>query len=92
MVWNSIRPLLEPLVNPDTLEIHPVRELEELCSRKSYAKSYSKVFTSGLASVTVEVDADGRVHQATSTARNKKDAKKLAAKEVLVSLKQISRT
>lgn len=91
-VWNSIRPLLEPLVSPETMEIHPVRELEELCSKKSYTKSFSKVFSGSLSSVTVEVDADGCLHKATSTGINMKVAKKLAAKEVLVSLKQIFHT
>ncbi|XP_020580814.1 endoribonuclease Dicer homolog 2a-like [Phalaenopsis equestris] len=89
IVWNSIRPLLEPLVSPDTLEIHPVRELEELCSQKSYTKSFSSVCSGGLATVTADVDAAGCVHRATSTAINKQVAKKLASKEVLVSLKNI---
>ncbi|KAK8939106.1 hypothetical protein KSP39_PZI011001 [Platanthera zijinensis] len=83
IVWASIRPLLEPLVNPRTMEIHPVRELEELCSQNSYKKSFSAAFTGGLVSVTVEVEADPCVHRATATGLNKKVAKKLAAKEVL---------
>ncbi|KAK8970240.1 hypothetical protein KSP40_PGU017130 [Platanthera guangdongensis] len=87
IVWASIRPLLEPLVNPRTMEIHPVRELEELCSRNSYKKTFSASFTGGLVYVTVEVEADPCVHRATATGLNKKVAKKLAAKEVLVILK-----
>ncbi|KAK8466581.1 hypothetical protein PHAVU_008G129200 [Phaseolus vulgaris] len=31
VVWQSIRPLLEPLVTPETLKLHPIRELNELC-------------------------------------------------------------
>ncbi|MQL91413.1 hypothetical protein Taro_024009 [Colocasia esculenta] len=86
-VWKSIRPLLEPLVTPETVEYHPVRELEELCSRKSYPKKFSKVCEDGIASITVEVEAGGETITMTRTAVNKKTAKKLAARAVLDALR-----
>lgn len=35
-VWTVMKPLLEPIVTPDTLDLHPVTDLEELCARKGY--------------------------------------------------------
>ncbi|XP_058102614.1 endoribonuclease Dicer homolog 2 [Magnolia sinica] len=86
-VWKSIRPLLEPLVTLETLKYEPVRELEDLCARKSYEKQFVKTFQNGIASITVEVKADGVTYTETRTAANKKLAKKSAAKAVLGSLK-----
>nr|CAD1820291.1 unnamed protein product [Ananas comosus var. bracteatus] len=47
-VWTSIKLLLEPIVTPETIEYHPVRELNELCSRKSYKKSYIVTHQNGV--------------------------------------------
>ena len=30
----NIRPLVEPLVTPQTIKLRPIRELSELCARK----------------------------------------------------------
>ncbi|WOK91952.1 endoribonuclease [Canna indica] len=88
-VWKSIKPLLEPIVTPDTVERHPVAELEELCSRESYMKAYKKSHHSHEVSVTAEVVAAGTVYSATVTGRNSKIAKKKAAKAVLRDLKSV---
>uniref|UniRef100_A0A1D1Z5R2 Endoribonuclease Dicer 2 n=1 Tax=Anthurium amnicola TaxID=1678845 RepID=A0A1D1Z5R2_9ARAE len=89
-VWKSIRPLLEPLVTPETMEYHPVRELEELCARKAYHKNYSITYEDCIASITVEVEVAGDIVTAKRTARNRKTAKQLAARAVLESLKHIA--
>ncbi|KAK4278616.1 hypothetical protein QN277_016440 [Acacia crassicarpa] len=87
-VFKSIMPLLEPLITPDTVQIHPVRELQEYCSKQHFIMEkplFSK--TNGLASATVRVLANGNVYEKTCTADHKETAKKLACKEVLTSLK-----
>jgi endoribonuclease Dicer len=35
-VWAVMKPLLEPIVTPATLDLHPVTDLEELCARQGY--------------------------------------------------------
>ncbi|KAK1272022.1 hypothetical protein QJS04_geneDACA021027 [Acorus gramineus] len=87
VVWKSIRPLLEPLVSPDTIKYHPVKELEDICRRKSYLYTFSKSHENGVASITAEVEADGAIYKETKTGKNKKEAKALAAEAMLKFLK-----
>ncbi|XP_058092757.1 endoribonuclease Dicer homolog 2-like isoform X3 [Magnolia sinica] len=79
-VWESIRPLLEPMATPDTLEQQPVRELEELRVRRSYEKP---TFQDGVASIT----ADGIIHEEAYVSSNKKTSAKIGAEALLGSLK-----
>ncbi|GLT60476.1 hypothetical protein SLA2020_332400 [Shorea laevis] len=94
IVFQSIRPLLEPLITPETVRIQPVRELTELCQREHF--DVRKPFISqqnGIASITVEVEANGDMYRCTQSAANRKTAKKLAYKGVLQALKEsLSRT
>ncbi|KAI9117772.1 hypothetical protein K1719_011187 [Acacia pycnantha] len=88
IVFRSIMPLLEPLITPDTVQIHPVRELQEYCSKQHFIMEkplFSK--NNGLACATVRVLVNGNVYEKTCIADHKKTAKKLACKEVLTSLK-----
>ncbi|KAF8027787.1 hypothetical protein BT93_E0647 [Corymbia citriodora subsp. variegata] len=88
-VFQSIRPLLEPLVTPETMRPHPVKELTELCDKEHFV--FRKPVVShedGASSVTIEVEAEGVVYRHTSRAADKKTAKRLASKEVLKSLKE----
>lgn len=89
IVFESIRPLLEPLVSPETLKLQPVRELHQLCQKENYVLKKPVVSCdNGVASVTVEVEASGILHRESCTAFNKAEAKKLASKAVLKSLKE----
>lgn len=36
-VWVVMKPLLSPIITPETLMQHPVVELHELCSRNGYS-------------------------------------------------------
>ncbi|KAM7274213.1 hypothetical protein ACFE04_028877 [Oxalis oulophora] len=85
VVFRSIRPLLEPLITPDTVRVHPVKELMELCSKDHFPITIS---INPDKSVTVEVEAYGSKISHTSTANDKKTAKRLACKAVLMSLKE----
>ncbi|KAK3028012.1 hypothetical protein RJ639_040011, partial [Escallonia herrerae] len=88
-VFRSIGPLLEPMVTPETVRIHPVRELTELCQKKHYRmeKPVSSCDNS-VKSITVEVEANGIVYKESCSAADKKMAKKLACKAVLKSVKE----
>ncbi|KAI4342145.1 hypothetical protein MLD38_026801 [Melastoma candidum] len=88
-VFQSIKPLLEPLITPETVRLHPKRELSELCQKQGY--NLRKPISSrknGLASVTVEVEAKGKIFSHTAENIDKNAAKRLAAKEVLRLLKK----
>ncbi|XP_012441319.1 endoribonuclease Dicer homolog 2 [Gossypium raimondii] len=88
IVFQSIRPLLEPMITPETMTVHPVKELYELCQKEHYELRKPIVsHEDGISSITIEVEANGKVFKHTSTACDKKMAKKLASKEVLKSLK-----
>ncbi|WCJ38880.1 dicer-like 2 [Euphorbia peplus] len=88
VVFKSIRPLLEPLVTPETIKLHPVRELTELCQKEHFNRKKSVVSRKdGMSSVTVEVEANGVVFTYTSEAGDRKTGKRLASKEVLTALK-----
>ncbi|CAL0301024.1 unnamed protein product [Lupinus luteus] len=87
VVWQSIRPLLEPLITPETLKLHPVRELTELCQREGYTPNITISSKDGVSCARVEVDANGVIHQYEyKGCVDKNTAKKLACKEILKSM------
>ena len=43
LVWNAMKPLLEPIVSPQIIEYHPVRELHELCAKGRYTLCFHDV-------------------------------------------------
>ncbi|KAG5240038.1 Dicer [Salix suchowensis] len=89
VVFQSITPLLEPLITPGTLKLQPVRELNELCQKQHFDYKKPVVSRNGRnASVTIEVEANGRIFKHTATVADKNTAKKQASKEVLKALKE----
>ncbi|CAH9091576.1 unnamed protein product [Cuscuta epithymum] len=87
-VYECIVPLLEPLVTPETITFHPVRELYDLCRSKNYTiKKPFITLEDGIASITMEVDANGVIYKESCTARNKVEAKKLCSRNILKKLK-----
>ncbi|MBA0550596.1 hypothetical protein Golob_021531, partial [Gossypium lobatum] len=61
-VFRSIRPLLEPLITLETMTVHPVKELNELCQKKHYEQRKPIVsHGNGVSSVTIEVEANGEL-------------------------------
>ncbi|XP_029129825.1 endoribonuclease Dicer homolog 2 isoform X2 [Cajanus cajan] len=90
VVWESIRPLLEPLVTPETLKLHPIRELNELCQKRNYQVIRDTGSRKdGVTSYRMEVEADGVIHQFEYLGPALKDtAKKIVCKEILNSLKK----
>ncbi|EPS58332.1 hypothetical protein M569_16483, partial [Genlisea aurea] len=84
-VWKVFQPLLDPMVTPETLPMHPVRELQERCQHQAEGLEYKASRSGNVA--TVEVYIDGIQ---VSVARNsqKKMAQKLAARNALAALKE----
>ncbi|KAK7380380.1 hypothetical protein VNO78_32890 [Psophocarpus tetragonolobus] len=89
VVWQSIRPLLEPLVTPQTLKLDPVRELNELCQKRSYVIQKAVSCDDGVTNYRMEVEADGVIHQYEYIGSvPRRTAKKIVCKEILNSLKE----
>lgn len=85
VVWRVFQPLLEPMVTPETLPMHPVRELQERCQQQAEGLEYKATRSGNLA--TVEVFVDG-VQVGLAQNPQKKMAQKLAARNALVTLKE----
>ncbi|KAG6760040.1 hypothetical protein POTOM_036539 [Populus tomentosa] len=88
IVFQSIRPLLEPLITPETVRLQPARELNELIQKQHFDYKKSVVSNGRNASIEIVVGANGVIFKHTATAADKKTAEKLASKEVLKSLKE----
>jgi endoribonuclease Dicer len=89
VVFKSIRPLLEPLVTPQTLKPHPIRELTDLCQKNHFLKKKPQVSSeNGVSTLTIEIDANGVIYKYTSSASDKQMAKKIASKNLLKMLKE----
>ncbi|KAL8464928.1 hypothetical protein ACS0TY_034422 [Phlomoides rotata] len=87
VVWKVFQPLLQPMVTPETLPMHPVRELQERCQQQAEGLEYKATRNGNLA--TVEVYVDG-VQVGVAHNPQKKMAQKLAARNALVALKEIA--
>ncbi|CAL9776289.1 unnamed protein product [Musa acuminata subsp. burmannicoides] len=85
IVWKVFQPLLHPMVTPETLPMHPVRELQERCQQQAEGLEYKATRTGNIA--TVEVFIDG-VQIGIAQNPQKKMAQKLAARNALVVLKE----
>lgn len=73
------------MVTPETLPMHPVRELQERCQQQAEALEYKASRAGNVA--TVEVYVDG-VQIGSAQNAQKKMAQKLAARNALVILKE----
>ncbi|KAL8159220.1 hypothetical protein V2J09_000757 [Rumex salicifolius] len=90
-VFKSLKPLLEPLVTPKTLKIHPMQELQLLCQEYEFVMKKPVVCKKedGSVSYKIEVEIDGVMYSETRTANDKKLAQKIASKAMLTSLKDL---
>eukprot|EP00253_Pinus_taeda_P020474 PITA_20474 len=84
-VWEVFKPLLEPLVSPETLELHPVTKLQELCQKQGKDIDYKNSWVGNMVRSQVlingEVVGNGEHHQ-------KELAERVAAKDALHKLKK----
>ncbi|XP_021830082.1 endoribonuclease Dicer homolog 2-like isoform X2 [Prunus avium] len=90
IVFQSISPLLEPLVTPETMPLNHVREFKDYCKKMQYIMKKPVISTqNGVVTRTIEVEAKGVViYKHTSTVSNNKTAEKVAYKFFLRSLKE----
>ncbi|XP_057720974.1 endoribonuclease Dicer homolog 2-like [Arachis stenosperma] len=86
-VFQSIRPLLEPLITPETAQLQPLGELHELCQKGTYQRKKSRVACGNGVTVSIEVKAKEITCKHTAKANNEKTAEKVASKEVIKLLK-----
>ncbi|XP_027932096.1 endoribonuclease Dicer homolog 2-like isoform X1 [Vigna unguiculata] len=87
IVFESIKPLLKPLVTPKTAKRHPISELQELCQKNQYKLTeheHPSVRENDETLFKIEVKAN-RITR-TAKASNKDTARKMASKEVLKEL------
>ncbi|KAD4584078.1 hypothetical protein E3N88_21679 [Mikania micrantha] len=88
-VFQSIRPLLEPFVTPETLKPHPVRELNELCQKNHFKiKKSAERVEDGTVFFSIEAESGEQVFKGSGTAGAKKLAERLASKNVLKLIKE----
>ncbi|KAI3783735.1 hypothetical protein L1987_42821 [Smallanthus sonchifolius] len=88
-VFKSIRPLLEPLVTPETLRLHPVKELHDLCQKNHYEiKKTAKRAEDGTMCFSLEIESEGKVFKESYMSTDKKMAERLASKNVLKLIKE----
>ncbi|KAL0915782.1 hypothetical protein M5K25_013238 [Dendrobium thyrsiflorum] len=86
VVWKVFHPLLQPKVStPETLPMHPVRELQERCQQQAEGLEYKASRMGNLATVQVFIDG---VQIGAAQNPQKKMAQKLAARNVLAILKE----
>lgn len=43
VVWDVLKPLLLPIATPETLVVHPISELQELCTAKGYPMNVTTI-------------------------------------------------
>ncbi|KAJ7568468.1 hypothetical protein O6H91_01G033700 [Diphasiastrum complanatum] len=91
-VWIIFEPLLQPIVSPETLQIHPVRELHELCQFHGFDLSYTNEILNAQEkrfTAKVEMQGTNNVVAIVNSPINlrKKVSKLRAAKDVLEKLK-----
>ncbi|KAH9301174.1 hypothetical protein KI387_012757, partial [Taxus chinensis] len=88
-VWEIMKPLLSPIVTPETLRLHPIREVSELCQREGYHIAWKKSTQQGEQYVaTVEVVLEDNTIVGKGCNRSKKSAESEAAQQILMQMKQ----
>ncbi|CAM6082260.1 unnamed protein product [Calypogeia fissa] len=86
-VWKSMKPLLSPIVTPETLPLHPVRELQELCHLRDLGMVLQVIQDKKIPTVRIFVDLGLQPKlSATSSQLQKRTAQKEAAQQMLALL------
>ncbi|CAL2272010.1 unnamed protein product [Prunus armeniaca] len=90
IVFQSICPLLEPLVTPETMPLNHLREFKDYCKKMQYIMKRPVISTqNGVVTRTIEVEAKGVViYKHTSTVSNNKTAEIVACNFFLRLLKE----
>ncbi|KAF3446126.1 hypothetical protein FNV43_RR11305 [Rhamnella rubrinervis] len=89
-VWKIFEPLLSPIVTPDKLELHPVRELIELCDSLGYYVKDKYIRKGEMVHVELSVGLEDAVLIGKGHDSSRKAAKGEAALHVLKQLEEKS--
>lgn len=78
-------------MTPDTVQVHPVRELYELCQKENYQLDKTLSRVDGVTTCRIEIKANGVVLQEYEYKGyvDRKAATRLACKEILKSLQLV---
>ncbi|KAF3786076.1 Endoribonuclease Dicer-like protein 4 [Nymphaea thermarum] len=87
LVWETMMPILDPLMNLSSLKLNPVRTLRELCQSHKFQLSFPASKVEDVFSVQAKVNVPETFLVGHGTNRNKKAAERQAAEEALKKLK-----
>ncbi|KAK9098409.1 hypothetical protein Syun_025454 [Stephania yunnanensis] len=87
LVWEIMLYLLAPVLNFSTLQLDPIRELQELCQSRNWKLNPSSTRRGGVFSVIVEVNGKDFRLSSSATNLSKKVATRVASKEIFLNLK-----
>ncbi|XP_068323627.1 endoribonuclease Dicer homolog 3a-like [Pyrus communis] len=85
-VWRVFKPLLSPIVTPSTLQLHPLRELTELCGSLGYFVKENCTKEDSLEHVEMTLQLEDGLLVGNGYDRSKKAAKQKAARQLLKEL------
>ena len=63
VVWDVLKPLLLPIATPETLVVHPVSELQELCTTKGYHMNVTTINKTNINNGDIPNEAEHRYAQ-----------------------------
>ncbi|KAJ7535983.1 hypothetical protein O6H91_12G052400 [Diphasiastrum complanatum] len=93
VVWTVMKPLLSPIVTPETLPLHPVRELQELCDLNEFCLQWQKVQRKEKATIMqLSIDLGENKLVEKSIVVQKQVARKELAKKMLATLQGLGLT
>ncbi|CAM6106501.1 unnamed protein product [Calypogeia fissa] len=87
-VWSVFEPLLQPIVTPEKLHLHPVKELVELCSKRKFKCEYFASLKGIQRLGRYTVTTGEETIEAQAEKRDKRSAQRHAAYEMLGELKK----
>lgn len=83
-VWRIMKPILSPIATPDTVELQPLRELQEICSKNRYDVKWDFKEQGEVIVVTGTVHLEKSNIVGTGMKENKRVAKIAAARQILL--------
>ncbi|KAH7447488.1 hypothetical protein KP509_01G108700 [Ceratopteris richardii] len=88
-VWQVFAPLMEPLIKSGRIEMHPVRELAELCQKHHFPSDSSFQRNGNQCQYRFEVKINDRLIEGTAKCKDKRSSKNQAALNVLLKMKDL---
>ena len=86
-VWKMVLSFMDPVISFSKLQLHPVRELQELCQFYNWKAEFPLSKKDGMFTVEAKVTGVNVCATACATNRNGKAAKRMAAQKIIGTLK-----